>query len=119
LVKPRYRKTVPVDLHLRLKDPLSLMVWHLDDGTLRDDCMACRLATQCFTHDEKLILQYTLFKNFNIKSEIENWPEDKDKSSLYIPAKNGNGKDFILLFRDTVLKEIPSMKSKVLHEEKN
>jgi hypothetical protein len=111
LSKPKYRKIVPENLSDYLKDPISLMVWYLDDGTLRTDSGACRIATQSFTEEENWILQDCLQKNFNVKSVIEKWPDNQ--YNLSIPTRGGHSENFRNLFADTVRKEIPSMKYKV------
>ena len=48
----RWGKRLPSNLADLLQDPLSLLVWYLDDGTLRGDCNSCRLATQGFSLEE-------------------------------------------------------------------
>jgi len=108
--KPKYRKSIPDELPLILKDPLSLMVWYLDDGTLRKDSGACRLATQCFNAYEHTILQECLLNNFGIKTRIEHWSTGYE---LTIPTRGGHARDFVGLFENTVLTEIPSMSYKV------
>lgn len=111
LVKPRFRKIIPADIDKHLKDPLSLMVLYLDDGTLRTDCNACRLATHSFTYEENQILRDCLKENFNIESIVQQWPATK--WSLSIPARGGHSKKFLKLFEETVRTEIPSMRYKI------
>ena len=111
LSKPKFVKVVPENLSEYLTDPLSLMVWYLDDGTLRKDGGAVRIATQSFSLEENWILQDCLNKNFNIKSVLEQWP--KDQYNLTIPSRGGHSKNFLGLFSSTVKKEIPSMRYKV------
>jgi len=108
--KPKYRKSVPDELSSILTDPLSLMVWYLDDGTLRKDSGACRLATQCFTGYEHIILQECLVNNFGVKTKIERWSTGFE---LTIPTRGGHAQNFISLFEDVVLEEIPSMSYKI------
>lgn len=55
--KIRYVKQVPTNLSDYFSDRLSLAVWFWDDGTLRKDCNAARIATQGFNYEEHLILQ--------------------------------------------------------------
>ena len=107
----KFIKVLPENLGDYLKSPESLMVWYLDDGTLRLDGGACRLATQSFTLPEHEILQETLWKNFTIKTVIERWSQSNP--SLYVPAREGHAKNFVSLFSETILKEIPSMKYKI------
>jgi len=111
LQNKRFVKTIPKNLSDYLTNPESLMVWYLDDGTLRLDGGACRLATQSFTLQEHEILQDTLWKNFNIPTVIESW--SPKYTSLSIPSRGGHAADFVHLFSDTVLKEIPSMTYKI------
>jgi hypothetical protein len=107
----KFIKTIPPDFGKYLTNPETLMVWYLDDGTLRADGGACRLATQSFTLAEHEILQEALQKNFNIKTVIEGW---SDKApSLYVPSRGGHAANFVHLFSDTVLNEIPSMTYKI------
>lgn len=107
----RFVKIIPENLQEHLKDPEALMVWYLDDGTLRLDGGACRLATQSFTLAEHEILQDCLKQNFNVTSVIEKWT--KGKSGLYIPSRGGYAANFVNLFSETVVTEIPSMAYKV------
>jgi hypothetical protein len=115
----KYKKKIRPELVEYLKDPTSLMVWYLDDGTLRGDSNACRLATQSFSLDEHHILEHCLDKNFGIKSNTVRWSTDsrnKVTFGLNIPAKNHNSEKFLKLFSDVVIKEIPSMSYKVVLE---
>lgn len=107
----RFVKTIPENFSDYLKNPETLMVWYLDDGTLRLDGGACRLATQSFTLQEHEILQDALWKNFSIKTVIESW--SAEYPALYVPARGGYARDFVNLFSNTVLKEIPSMTYKI------
>ena len=107
----RYLKTLPSNFSEYLKNPEALMIWYLDDGTLRLDGGACRLATQSFTLQEHEMLQETLWQNFHVKTVIESWSDDYP--SLYVPARGGHAADFIHLFSETVVKEIPSMTYKI------
>jgi len=107
----RFIKTIPSNFADYLKNPESLMVWYLDDGTLRKDGGACRLATQSFTLQEHEILQETLWNNFHVKSVIESW--SNEHPSLYVPARGGHAQNFVNLFSETIIKEIPSMSYKI------
>lgn len=111
LPKRRFEKRIPETIADYLKAPEALMIWYLDDGTLRQSGGTCRLATQCFTLQEHEILQEALDKNFGIKSVIEKWPGGK--AGLYIPARGGHARNFVGMFRSTIEKEIPSMKYKI------
>ena len=63
-------KTLPLDLHLALTDPLALAVWYLDHGTKRVDAQSCRIATQSFTRQENKIIKACLLYNFKIDSTV-------------------------------------------------
>lgn len=105
----RFEKVLPADLADYVKDPEILMVWLLDDGTLRRDSGALRLTTQGFTLEEHEILQSCLSDNFGITSVIEKWP--KGKAGLYM--KRQEASKFVDLFSSTVVREIPSMLYKI------
>jgi hypothetical protein len=107
----RFVKIIPETIQDHLTDQEALMIWYLDDGTLRLDGGACRLATQCFTLAEHELLQDCLKQNFGLTSVIEKWP--KGPSGVYIPSLSGHAADFLNLFSETVVKEIPSMAYKV------
>jgi len=111
----KFRKSIPEDFATILTDPISLMVWYLDDGTYRKDGGACRLATQSFTAHEHTIMQEALWKNFGIKSQIEKWHNRYHGHyyGLMIPTRGGHSRHYRGLFEQTVLKEIPSMSYKV------
>lgn len=111
-----YRKIIPPDLKLYLKDPLSLLVWYLDDGTLRRDCYSCRFGTQCFNEEEHLILKNCLWENFHIGSVIQHHKKKAGQYTLSLPARGRHCHNFLSLFKDIVIEEIPSMKYKVLFE---
>lgn len=105
----RFIKTLPHNLSEYIKDPEILMVWFLDDGTLRRDSGAMRFTTQSFTLEEHEILQNCLYDNFGITSVIEKWP--KGKSGLYV--KRQEAKKLVDSFGSTLVREIPSMKYKI------
>lgn len=105
----RFDKIVPANLSEFLTDPEMLMVWYLDDGTLRRDSSSIRLATQGFTLAEHQILENCLRENFDIGSTIENWPPGQH--GLAIPS--GQASKFAALFQETIVREIPSMMYKI------
>jgi hypothetical protein len=107
----RFVKVIPENFGDQLKNPETLMVWYLDDGTLRRDSGICRLATQGFSLQEHEFLQNALKNNFGITSVIEKWP--KEQYGLYIPSRGKQAEEFVNLFSKTVKNEIPSMAYKV------
>lgn len=78
-----YKKHVPAQLPQLLRDPLSLLVWYLDDGTLRNDCDSCRIATQGFSREEQELLSTVLRDNFGVGSKVERW----GAGGLVVPAE--------------------------------
>lgn len=83
-------KIVPRDLQLT---PLSMLIWYLDDGFTASACKGIYIATDGFSLDDNYYLQEQLNK-FNIKTNFHK-ASSKNNVRLYIPAKNGNAKDFL------------------------
>jgi len=101
----RKRKIIPHDILELLKSPLSLAVWHMDDGYKRNDCNAFRISTDSFKWNGQKLLQNCLKKNFNLKVTIHR----KGKFwNIYIP--NPVAKDFCKIVRPYI---IPSMMYKI------
>ena len=92
LTEKSYVKCVPKQLEKILTDPLSLFLWYLDDGSLRTDCLAARIATQCFSFSEHEFLQEVLKRNFQLETTIAKSGISKygtiQRYSLGIPAKS-------------------------------
>jgi hypothetical protein len=83
------RKIVPENIEKILTDPISLVVWYLDDGTLRNDCDACRLATQSLTLEEVNLLRKCLANNLSIASRLDIWLKGSCKMyGISIPARD-------------------------------
>ena len=106
------RKTITFQLLDFIKDPLSLAIWWLDDGNVRTDCSAGRLATQGYTLEEQKILQQLLLKNFQIQSNIVRHSKTKKQYYLYIPSKNKNFA-YLANLITPYISQIPSMKYKL------
>jgi hypothetical protein len=52
----RYRKTITRETIEKIPvDPLVVAVWYMDDGSIRNDCYAGKIASQGFTKDPQLI----------------------------------------------------------------
>ncbi|WP_456327754.1 hypothetical protein [Archaeoglobus sp.] len=67
------KKVIASDIRKYLKDPISLAVWYMDDGSLDwriHNHFAYYLATNCFSLKGQRYLQETLKKNFGVKSSI-------------------------------------------------
>lgn len=60
-------------------EALGLAIWFMDDGS--KNISGYYLHTNSFTHEEHLILQDILYKNFNLETSIH---KSKDKYILYI-----------------------------------
>ena len=61
-------KKVPCNIDEFLT-PLALAIWIMDDGSKIGNSL--KLATNCFTYSDCLLLVKTLFNNFNIKASIQ------------------------------------------------
>ncbi|MEA3463664.1 MAG: LAGLIDADG endonuclease [Patescibacteria group bacterium] len=76
-------KIIPKNIIKLLNSPLSLAVWHMDDGYKRNDCNALRLSTDSFKLEEQKMLQKCLKENFNIKSTLH---KKGNSWNIYIPS---------------------------------
>lgn len=98
-LKYTYKKKIPDNILELLVDPIMLAIWYLDDGTKRNDCNACGLATQSFSEKENIMLQQCLQTYFNLHVTIDKWKNKKTEKILYglsIPSKNSSYKNFSL-----------------------
>lgn len=78
------KKIVPKNISDLLNTPLSLAVWHMDDGYKRNDCNALRLNTDTFSINDQKLLINCLKNNFGIKSKLHK----KDRTyNIYIGSK--------------------------------
>ncbi|MDD5760835.1 MAG: hypothetical protein PHF45_02195 [Candidatus Pacebacteria bacterium] len=99
------KKTISNFINTWLRDPLSLAVWYMDDGSKRSDCNALRISTDSFSLPEQKILQNVLKENFDIMTTLHR----KGKWwNLYIPQKEA--KKFVELVFPYI---IPSLKYKI------
>lgn len=67
------RKIIPGDIGELLKNPLSLAVWYMDDGTLDKRYkyhLNSSIATNCFSFEECYLLSEVLDKNFKLKTSV-------------------------------------------------
>ena len=99
------RKVIPRNLTELLTDPLSLAVWHMDDGYKRSDCNAFRINTDSFSEEEQEILRETMAKNFGIQCSVHKKGKYRN---LYIPKKSA--RQFVELVKPHVL---PSLLYKI------
>jgi len=99
------KKIVPKNIKQLLTSPLSLAVWHMDDGYKRNDCNAFRINTDSFSREEHELLRETLRANFGIQSSIHR----KGKYlNLYIPQKYAQ--HFVGLIQSHI---VPSLSYKI------
>jgi hypothetical protein len=88
-----------------LQDPLSLAVWHMDDGYKRNDCNALRLNTDAFAESGQKLLQNILEKRFGVAVNLHR----KGKWwNIYIPQSEA--KKFTKLVSPYIL---PALRYKI------
>jgi hypothetical protein len=84
----RYKKTITPELIENLPlHPLVLTAWFLDDGDVRSDCYAGKLATQGLTKEECLLLCNYLQK-WGIEAKVVTHVRTKNQYYISLPAKN-------------------------------
>jgi hypothetical protein len=89
--------------------PEVLAVWFMDVGSVRDDCYAGNLATQCFSLEENHLLQNYL-KKWDIDSNISRHTKTNDQYYLYISSRSFPK---LVELIEPIIKEVPSMKYKL------
>jgi hypothetical protein len=99
------KKIIPSDIQEIFKDPISLAVWYMDDGTLdkRDKYHfnSC-LASYCFTFSECNFLKEVLKKNFGLNVSVnQSTMRGKVYPRIYIRSESMN--DFIRLVKPHIL----------------
>jgi hypothetical protein len=108
-----YRKKIDPTLISFFKDPLSLAVWYLDDGSFRKTFQAARIATNSFSLSEILILQEILQVNFGIPTNVVKAGKSRvGNYQWYNLSFNARDQGFSKLkeaIYEIVLNEIPSM----------
>ncbi len=99
-------KIIPRDITIFLKEPLSLAVWYMDDGTLDfrpKSHFSFSLAVNCFSLSEVKILSRVLKDNFGIISSVNySLCRGKRYPRLYI-GKNGRDR-FLSIVRPYIHK---------------
>lgn len=85
--KVKYVKTITEKLlsHLPVND-LVLAVWFMDDGSIREDCYAGKIATMCFSQEEQLLLQQYLLDVYSLNLSVVIHLESKNQYYLSVPA---------------------------------
>jgi hypothetical protein len=108
--KKKYVKTITQKLIDSLPmDPMVLAVLFMDDGSVRDDCFAGKLATQGFTKEEsKLLCQY--LNKWNIDGHVV--ANSKAKNQYYIGLPAATFGNFVRLI-EPIVREIPEMMYKL------
>lgn len=61
------KKVIKPELETYLT-PFGMAVWYMDDGSAKEYCV--KLCTEGFSKEENTILQYIIFKKFNIRCKI-------------------------------------------------
>lgn len=106
----RYRKTITPEVIDKLPvDPLVVAVWYLDDGSIRNDCYAGKIASQGFTKEEnELLCEY--LKKFGIDCHVVKHTEASGQWYITIPAHAfGN----LVKVIEPIVREVPSMEYKL------
>lgn len=91
------KKLIPSDIQELLKDPISLAVWYMDDGTLdkrHKYHFNSSIATYCFTFKECNVLKEILKDNFGLNVSV-NQSTMRGKIYPRIYIKSESMKDFI------------------------
>lgn len=89
------RKVIKRDLINLIKDPLSLAVWYMDDGSRGK--YNCRFSTDSFTKEENEILIDLLKINFDIKSRVCAYTRNNKEYYFLTLNKNNTLKLFSLI----------------------
>ena len=122
----KYRKTITPELIEKLPmNPLVLAVFFMDDGSVRSDSYAGKLATQSFCffllskkkqgnkEENELLCSY--LKKWNIDCNVVFHSREKNQYYLAIPAKS-----FGVLVKEieSIVREIPEMCYKLNYQRK-
>lgn len=108
----RYRKVITDQITI---DHISLAVWYMDDGSKRDDCDQCRLATHSYSLAEIKILQSVLQNNFSLPSNIVKAKRSKvGNHQWYVLAISAKNFHILRSMIESFIKqEVPSMYYKI------
>jgi len=104
--KVRFRKTITPELIENLPMiPQLLAVFFMDDGSVRSDCYAGKLATQGFSKDENHLL-CSYLKKWGIECQVVAHKKSQNQYYISIPSKSfGN----LVKEVEPIVKEIPEM----------
>ena len=87
----------------------------MDDGSVRNDCYAGKIATQGFSQGECVLLQGWLFTSFNIQTTVAR--HTKESGQYYLSVITDGFRVLITLI-ENVVSEIPEMTYKLNKERK-
>ncbi len=102
----KFRKTITKETIDNLPlDPMIIAVWYLDDGSIRNDCYAGKIASQGFTKEEnELLCEY--LQKFNIDCHVVRHTVESNQWYITIPAHTfGN----LVSIIEPIVREVPSM----------
>lgn len=86
-VGDRFNKTITPELIAALPmNPLVLVAWFLDDGSVRDDAYSGKMATQGFTKTESLLLKGYL-QQWGIDSQVVAHSVANNQYYISLPAR--------------------------------
>lgn len=113
--KNKFVKTITPELiENLLMSPILLAVFFMDDGSVRNDCYAGKLATQGFSKDENHLLCSYLEK-WSIECKVVAHIKSKNQYYITIPAKTfGN----LVKEIEPIVNEIPLMSYKLNQQRK-
>lgn len=107
--KIRYcKKITPKLIDSLPTDPLVIATFYMDDGSVRNDCYAGKLATQGFSYDEnQLLIQY--FAKCGITGcKVVTHTVESGQYYISFPAETGAFKKLVS-FVEPIIKEVPCM----------
>lgn len=97
------------------KNPHVLAVWYLDDGSVRTDCYAARIATHGFSKEGCGLLQQYLKEQWNLKSTIAAHTTKSGQFTINLAASTFG--DFIDII-EPIVQELPVFTYKLNIERK-
>lgn len=89
-------------------DPITLATWFMDDGSVRDDCYAGKIATQGFSKNESHLLCEYLARCGILGAKVVAHVKSKDQYYISLPATGDTFAKFVD-YIEPVVQEIPSM----------
>ena len=124
LMYPNNKKIITREI-LDLMTPLSIALWWLDDGCLTEkytykngNKIKCGYTLRLFTYmskEENEIIQKYFLDKYDMKWNVVPADNAKDESQWMIRCGVNEGRKFLNIIRDVVLKNVPTMSYKVLN----